>query len=142
MNKSKIKGSRFEHDAVEILTALIENSRWKRIAGSGAIGTSLGEPLLTGDVKGEIGSYPKKFRVECKVGYSSGQKQFTLKKEWLDKIAMEAGQTYSLPFLIGKFDNARAGVKTFIVMDTNVFAEIMNDYTELKEQLDKLMEEK
>jgi hypothetical protein len=138
-NKSKVKGSRFEHDAVEILTQLVSGSKFKRIPGSGAIGTTLGESLLTGDIVGIIDNYPQRFKGECKVGYNSSTnkevKQFTLKKEWLDKIFNEAQGTYSLPFLIGKFDNARAGTKVFVVLDVEVFAELINKYTDLQKGL-------
>jgi hypothetical protein len=143
VNKQKQKGSAFEHDAVEELEELIEGSRWKRVAGSGALGTSLSEPLLMGDITGTVPGFSRKFRVECKVGYnnSTGKEvlQFTLKKEWLDKIRLEAQASYSFPFLLGKFSNARSGTKHFVVMDVRDFAELMNYISELNTDLEKLM---
>lgn len=135
-NKQKRKGTKFENDATEILNDLVEDSEWKRIAGSGALGTILNEPLLTGDISGKIKHYPKKFRLECKVGYSHGAKQTTIYKEWLDKIAKEAESAYALPGMIGKFENTRSGVKEFVVLDVKVFAEMLNQYTTLKKELD------
>lgn len=140
VNSRKRKGTGFENDATDLLNELLDNSKFKRVVGSGAIGTISGEPLLMGDVQGEIKAYPKKFRIECKFGYSRGEKQFTLLKEWMDKIAEEAKQTYSLPFLMGKFENVRKGTKVFVVLDVNVFAEIMNSYTDLKHELDLVYE--
>jgi hypothetical protein len=80
--------------------------------------------------------------VECKAGYNSSAnkevKQFTLKKEWLDKIKAEATSSLSMPFLAGKFSGARAGVKHFVVLDFDDFAKLINEFTELKEDYDKV----
>lgn len=134
--KNKVKGTGFERLAVEILNTLIEDSTWKRIPGSGAMGTSLGEPLLTSDIVGKVDSIPKKFKVEAKVGYG-GAKQFALKKEWLDKVSMEAKASFSTPLLIGKFSGAREGVKVFVAMDVEEFAALINHITFLQAQIDK-----
>ena len=140
-NKSKNKGSAFERDVVKILNDLINNSNWKRIPGSGAIGTILGESQLTGDVVGKIDNFPVPFKGECKVGYNSSTnrevKQFTLKKEWLDKVWNESEANYSMPVLFGKFDNARSGTKIFVVMDIDIFADIINKYTNLQKGIEK-----
>lgn len=135
-NPQKIKGAAFERLAVEILNELIKDSEWKKVPGSGALGTSLFEPLLTADIVGKVNSIPKKFKVECKVGYG-GATQFALKKEWLDKVKMEAKATHSFPFLMGKFSGAREGTKVFVVMDVEEFASILNHITGLQEELDK-----
>jgi hypothetical protein len=140
-NPQKVKGSAFERLAVELLNSLIKNSTWKRVPGSGAIGTSLDEPLLQADIVGKVESIPKRFRVEAKVGYNSSKdrevKQFTLKKEWLDKVKLEAENSFSLPFLIGKFSGATKGIKVFVVMDVEDFASIINHITSLKEEIDR-----
>lgn len=135
--KNKRKGNDFERQAVDILNALVRDSEWKRIPGSGSLGTALGEPLLTSDIVGKVNHIPKKFKVEAKVGYG-GAKQFGLKKEWLDKIALEASATHSTPFLIGKFSGAREGVKVFTVMDVEVFASILNHISRLQEEIDTM----
>jgi hypothetical protein len=139
-NKQKVKGSTWERDAVNILTSLIKSGTWKRIPGSGAMGTALGESLLTGDITGSVNGYPKKFKAECKVGYNPSTdkevKSFSLKKEWLDKIRMESETAYATPILLGKFDNARGGVKHFVVMDIRDFADIMNFITDISRELE------
>ncbi len=140
-NKAKAKGTRWENEVVDLLNNKVDASEWKRIVGSGAIGTVMDEPLLTGDVKGDVTSFYKKFRGECKVGYG-GEKQFTLKKEWLDKIKLEAQNTNSIPFLVGKFLGSRSGVRHFVVLDLEVFVELLNEYTSLKEDYDKVYEAK
>ena len=141
-NPQKIKGSNFERLTVDLLNELVKNSEWKRIPGSGALGTSLGEPLLTADVVGKVNSIPKKFKVECKVGYNSSSdkevKQFTLKKEWLDKVKKEADSSFSTPFLMGKFSGAREGVKVFAVLDVEDFAALLNHITKLQEEITRL----
>ncbi len=130
---TKRKGSDWEREATKILIDSIKRSSWRRIPGSGAIGTTMLEPFLTGDIMGIIVSMPRKFKIECKVGYG-GSKQFVLKKEWLDKIKQEAGNYYSIPLLMGKFSGAKEGVKSFVVMDTETFAFIMNHMTDLWEE--------
>ncbi len=133
VNSKKVKGSKWEADLVQILNKNL-NGVFKRVPGSGAMGTSLNEGLLTGDVVGKMENISKTFRIECKVGYG-GATQFTLKKEWLDKIKKEADSTYSYPFLAGKFSGALTGVKQFIVLDIDTFLEII-------ELLDKSREAK
>lgn len=136
-NPMKKKGSDFERLAVEIFNNIIDNSKWKRIPGSGAIGTSLEEPLLTSDIVGIVDALPKRFKVEAKVGYG-GATQFTLKKDWLDKIRLEADATFSIPMLVGKFSGAREGTKVFVVLDVGTFAALINHITKLQDQLDNL----
>ena len=137
----KRKGSNWEREASKLLTSLIPESVWKRIPSSGAIGTNMSEPDLCGDIKGEVKGFPKKFRVEAKVGYG-GEKQFGLKKAWLDQIAYEANQTYSIPFLIGKFSGARSGAQVFVVVDVDTFADILNQVTKLSEELEEVYDKK
>ena len=108
VGKAKRKGTDFERLAVELLNKLIKKSNWKRVAGSGAIGTIMDEPLLQSDISGYINALPKRFKVEAKVGYG-GATQLSLKKEWLDKVAEEASNSYAYPMLIGKFSGARTG---------------------------------
>ncbi len=137
-NPQKRKGSDFERLTAELLNKLIKKSIWKRIPSSGAIGTIMMEPGLTSDVKGKVESIPQEFKVECKVGYNSskveGVKQFVLKKEWLDKVNQEALASYGIPMLVGKFTGAKEGVKVFVVLDIEVFSNLINRITELNEE--------
>jgi len=130
----KIKGSKFERDIAELLTKLIKKSSWSRIPMSGAIGTNMGISHFRGDVNGTVDSMPKKFKIEAKVGYG-GAKQLTLKREWLEKIKEEAESDYAIPLMAGKFSGSRGTVKTFICMDTDTFAYLINYITDLDEQL-------
>jgi hypothetical protein len=141
VNKQKQKGDAWERQVVDILNKRVKKSTWKRIVGSGSIGTLMNEPLLTGDIKGDIQSFYKKWRGECKTGYG-GEKQFTLKKEWIDKINEEADLSNSIPFLVGKFLGAKIGAKHFVVLDLETFITLLNEYTELKEDYDKVFEVK
>ena len=134
-NPQKRKGSDFEKQAAELLTFLIKKSKFRRVPGSGMLGTILSEPLLNSDIKGKVSSISKEFKIEAKVGYNSskdvGVKQFTLKKSWLDKIIEEASYSFSIPMLIGKFLGAREGVKVFVVLDIQTFADLINMITDL-----------
>ena len=134
-NASKRKGSDWERQATEILNANIKSGEFKRIPGSGAIGTILGEPMLTSDIKGRVKSFEREFKIEAKVGYGSAT-QFTMKKLWLDKVKEEADASYGIPLLAGKFSGARDGVRAFIVMDINAFCDLINKVTELYEEVE------
>lgn len=139
--RAKQKGNLWEHDVVEILNRKINDGNFRRIPGSGALGTVMDEPLLTGDVSGKIDGTSMRFKVECKCGYNTSTdkevKQFTLKKEWLDKIADEAKASLSTPLLIGKFSGARKGIKEFVVLDVDTFSNLINEISRLQKELDK-----
>jgi len=141
VNKNKRKGSAWEHDLVELLNKKIPNSKIKRVPSSGAMGTALNEPLLTGDVIAEFSGFPRKFRIECKTGYG-GATQLAVKKEWLDKILEEAKISYAIPMLAGKFSGARSGIKHFMVLDIDTFCDIINYINDLKKELDLIYEKK
>jgi len=136
---AKRKGSQFERDAVKKLQSLIPGSDWKRIPTSGAMGTIMGEPLLAGDIRGRVNGFSTRFVGEAKVGYG-GENQLTLQRAWLEKIKQEAQQTYSIPFLIGKFSGSRGTVKEFIVLDIETFAGLLNTVAELDKELVKMSE--
>lgn len=140
MTKAKIKGNAWEHDATILLNQLLNGAEFKRIPGSGALGTSFGEPLLTGDLSGRVNGIKQKFKVECKVGYDSSSskeiKQFVIKKAWLDKIVEEAGNAYAIPMLFAKFSGARSGVKHFVVLDIETFSRIINELSRLGLELE------
>lgn len=135
-NANKRKGSDWERQATEILNANIRGGEFKRIPGSGAIGTFLHEPLLTSDIKGKVPSFEKEFKIEAKVGYGSAT-QFTMKKLWLDKVKEESDASYGIPLLAGKFSGAREGVRGFIVMDISTFCDIINKVTSLHEEIEE-----
>jgi hypothetical protein len=133
----KRKGSDWERQATDILNANIKRGKFRKIPGSGAIGTIVGEPMLTSDIRGQVESFEKEFKIECKVGYGSAT-QFTMKKLWLDKVKEEAAGSYGIPLLMGKFSGAREGVRSFVVMDMDTFCELINKVTELwEDQLPK-----
>lgn len=136
MLKTKIKGTTFENLLAELLNKYIKNSHWKRIPMSGAIGTFMKEPELQGDVVGNVDSFPRKFRIEAKVGYG-GATQLTMKKEWLDGIIRDSQNTNSIPLMVGKFSGAREGVKVFVAMDLVTFCDLINQHTELYEEIEK-----
>jgi hypothetical protein len=141
VNKAKIKGSAFEHKVTVLMNNLVEGSDFRRVPGSGAMGTTLNESLLMADVVGTVPGFFAKIRAECKAGYNHSTdkevKQFTLQKEWLDKVKMEAKLSFGFPVLFGKFDNARDGVKVFVVMDIEDFAIILNRFRAMSEELEK-----
>jgi hypothetical protein len=145
-NKQKIKGSSFERQIAEYLNEKLLDGHFKRIPGSGSIGTAVGESILTGDINGEIKGFPKTLKAECKFGYSNkagkDAKSLTLQKEWLDKIKQEAETNYRMPIFFGKFDNVHTGVKAFVAFDLETFIMLANHITKLKEELDMFYEEK
>lgn len=145
-SKQKRKGNDFERQIAEHLNSNLLDGHFKKIPSSGAIGTQLGESLLTGDLNGEICGFPKKLKGECKSGYSNKSgaeaRSLTLKKEWLDKIKEEADTNYRMPIFFGKFDNVRSGVCSFVTFDLETFVLLANHITKMKQELDKLYDKK
>lgn len=138
MTKAKKKGTRWERDAVKLLEENIAGSSWRRLAGSGAIGTIMKEPLLKGDISGLIPYLGKSFRAEAKVGYG-GATQLSFKREWLEKIREEAEGTYSIPLVLCKFSGARGKSKHFVAMDFEAFAELLNQVKTIADSEEELL---
>lgn len=115
------------------------SSEFKKNPSSGALGTIVGEPNFTGDVRGRVFGVPQKMKIEAKVGYG-GAKQMTVYKEWFDKIAEEAAQDYSIPLVACKYSGARGGVQKFIAMDIDIFLKFMNLISQMQEDLDTAYE--
>jgi Holliday junction resolvase len=133
-NRNKIKGSAWEYLLVELLNSTVINATAKRIPASGAMGTTMHEPLLQGDIKVTVPGLNKPFRIECKTGYG-GVKELTVKREWINKIMEEAKNSYSYPALACKFAGARKsdGVQYFVILDYDTFSEILNYIGKLSE---------
>ncbi len=144
MPNSRQKGRRWEYDARDQLNGMFPDT-WKRIPGSGAIGTIAEIPHLTGDLIGRYDFIPHVFRGECKVGY--GGKDMTIHKEWFDKIRREAEENFNnLPCVLIKFDGARDGVKHFVALDFQAWFDLLKWieklYSENVEMIEKLEEQK
>lgn len=127
----KEKGNRWEREAEERLNKNFPDT-WKRNAGSGALGTIANIPILKGDLRGKYSFFSRRLLAECKVGY--GGKSMTIQKEWFDKAAGEAEESYALPVILLKFEQSRSGVKHVICMDIAVWDEIMNELEACNEE--------
>lgn len=139
VNKNKKKGTQWENDAVKRLNTFA--GYWKRVPGSGAMGTILNEPLLVGDIRGKTMDFMNKdFVLEAKTGYG-GAKQLTIQKEWFDKITEEADMNFAYPGVVCKFAGARIGTKQFIAFDIDVFGELLRYIKALSVELDKVYTE-
>jgi Holliday junction resolvase len=139
-SKSKQKGTSYEHDIAKMLNEKVIGGVFKRNAGSGAIGTLSHEPMLEGDVRGFIENTPLKFKIEAKA--RTGATQIAVKKEWIDKVIMEAKHDFALPLLFCKLIGARSGIRGFVAMDYDTFIHLLNLYVETKLELDKLVYDK
>jgi Holliday junction resolvase len=133
------KGITWERDLAGLLNEKLVDSTWKRIPGSGALGTQLDMGQLTSDLVGVLPFTKKTIKLEAKVGYG-GDKPLTIKKEWLDKIKMQAETTYSIPVLCCKFSGAREGVKIFFVLDFDTFCNFLNFTTDLYQELEETID--
>jgi len=139
VNKNKNKGSQWERDAAKLLNEDFPGT-WRRNPGSGALGTILELPILKGDVVGDYEFLPFDFIAEAKVGYGGVQMQ--IRKEWFDKIKMEADQNYALPVVLLKFEKSKTGVRHVIAMDFETWNKIMSYIESTHEELLKLYEER
>jgi Holliday junction resolvase len=134
---SKRKGSRWERDVADLLSKYAESS--KRIPGSGALGTTLVDTRLTGDVTVKYPFFSKSFKGEAKYGYG-GSTQMTVKREWMEKIRKEAHDHGSIPFVTIKFKNVTGGdieSGKWICFSIEDWNELMRELTYLFEDFEE-----
>lgn len=130
VNKQKIKGTKWETDLVKLLEPHAEYV--KRIPGSGALGTTLKESGLTGDVKLKYKFLPKEFKIEAKTGYG-GATQMAVQRGWMAKVREEAKANNSIPAVSFKFRDVLAGDKEsakwicFTLEDWNGIVNYLNE---------------
>lgn len=130
-NRSKVKGAIFERRAAKILT--IHQGVWKRIPGSGSIGTNLKMSNLTGDLIGYYPWFTKSFKGESKVGYGTS-KQMTFKREWFTKVREQSEVDNKYPAVIVKFNDVTGGdigSATAICFNLDTWNSMMKDLEEL-----------
>lgn len=108
-NPNKRKGSKWERDLAKELSEHAELS--KRIPGSGALGTIIVDPRLTGDVVATYKFLRRPFKIECKYGYG-GSTQMTVKRAWVEKVCEESEGNNSYPALAIKFRDVTTGHKS------------------------------
>ncbi len=131
-NPQKIKGTRWERDAVNLLNEAFP-STWKRIAMSGALGTQLDIPMLRPDAIGEYTHLSRRLVGEAKVGY--GGKSMTIQKEWFDYIAELAEENYALPVVLLKFEKSKTGVRHVICLSFETWNELMQEMSGMYHEL-------
>ncbi len=131
MVNSKDKGARWERDAVAILNHEYEHT-WKKVPGSGALGTILSIDELKADLVGRYYFLPFTFRGEAKTGYG-GAKQLAVKREWLEKVRGQAEGAFlpEVPILIAKFSGSRSEVRYFTILDFDAFHDVLEAAEEL-----------
>lgn len=129
VNKNKRKGTRWERELASELEEHASKSR--RIPGSGALGTTLVDPRLTGDVFLTYEWLNKPIKVEAKYGYGTS-KSMRIQREWMEKICEESEANNSLPMVAIKFRDVTTGHKSakwicFSLEDWNNLAEYLNE---------------
>jgi len=136
MVRSKDKGIRWENDAIKILNKKYPES-WRRIPGSGSLGTIMDWDNLRGDLIGVYRFLSRRLRADAKTGYG-GATQLALKREWLEKIREEAEANFNdIPCLICKFSGSRTDVRYFIVFDFDAFHSLLQEMEDLdRENID------
>ncbi len=133
-NRSKAKGDNFERWAAKQLTE--HQGVWRRIPGSGSIGTNLKMSNLTGDLEGRYPWFTKAFKGEGKVGYGTS-KQMTVKREWFTKVREQAGLDNKYPAVILKFNDVTGGdigSATVICFNMDTWSSMMKDLDELYQE--------
>lgn len=139
-NKSKDKGSRFERDSAKDLS--VNGGLWKRIAGSGSLGSNLGQPELMGDVHGSYPFFKRKIKAEGKFGYGNS-KRMTIQREWITKNREQANLDNAYPCLLLKFNDVTGGdigSAKLICFNYDVWNQMMLDVQELYQNYLKLVE--
>ena len=129
-NTAKRSGTYFEKVAEDYFNDVCIA---KRVLGSGAFGSVTRDPNLLGDVNLYFPTLRATILADCKFGYSRGESQMTLKKEWFDKIDREAKLARKYPAVITKFKGQRGPNSRIISFSWDTFKEMMKDIMELVE---------
>lgn len=130
-NRSKQKGDTFERKAAKMLT--INGGTWRRIPGSGSIGTNLKMSNLTGDLEGHYPWFKKGIKGESKVGYGTS-KQMQLKREWFTKVREQSILDNKYGVVVVKFDDVTGGdigSATAMCINLDTWNLMMKDIQEL-----------
>ena len=136
MAKNKLRmGYRFEVESSEL-----GGERGRRVLKSGAIGSITGFPAFIGDYQFDFPWLSKKITGEAKHGYG-GAKQIAVKKEWYDKIQLQAKSVNMYDCVSFKFKNACDGVTRVISFDFETFKKILDDIDNIYEENTWLKEE-
>lgn len=139
--RSKQAGSRWEREAAKELSKY--KGKWKRVPGSGALGTIMNDASLQADVVGEYPWWHNEIRAEAKYGYG-GKTQITLKREWLDKIREEAKGTDSFPCLLLKMRDVISGDRNsakLICFNFDTWNNLMEEIGELWEEYQNILDD-
>jgi hypothetical protein len=133
------KGKRWEREAANNLTK--GEGQWKRVPGSGALGSRIGDASLKGDAVGRYPWWRRPFRAEAKYGYGTSR-QMQLQRAWVQKIRDQSKGSDSLPCLLLKFKNVTTGDPSakLIVFDFETWNKMMDSLAELWEEHLKLLE--
>lgn len=129
-SKSKQIGDRWEREFVKKVAPYAEIA--KRIPGSGALGTLLQEARLTADAFLKYRFLNKPLKVELKYGYG-GSTQMQVKREWMEKVRMQARDNNYIPAVGIKFRDVLSGDKEsatwicFAIEDWNGLVEYLNE---------------
>lgn len=134
------KGNRWERLCAKKLSKKF--GKWRRMPGSGAYGTLLGDASIACDLKGE---YPwwNQLSGEAKYGYGSS-KQMTIKREWMQKIREVAKRSNAHACVLLKFKDVRAGdiaSSEWICFDFETWNNMMKDLDDIWEHYLKVLEQ-
>jgi Holliday junction resolvase len=134
----KDKGNRWERESVKILNQRFPGT-WKRIPGSGAIGTLVKEPMLAADIVGNYSFLNKPVMGECKTGY--GGKSMTIQKDWFDHAVKVAQGVHGIPAVVLKFERSVKGVKHVVALDFDTWDYLMGLLESQNELIESLQYE-
>lgn len=131
-NKNRDYGLAWERELVNLFKVF---SNAKRKPASGAYGTLVHDPALQGDLSFDVDGF--NFLVEAKAGYGGAQ-SIALKREWLDKITLEAtSQTPPrIPLLALKLRGGKTSTSKLIVLSLDTFMSLLCRIEDLIKQLD------
>jgi len=101
MKKVRDIGLRWERELSKLLGG-------KRQPSSGAFGTQIHDAALTGDLTVGYPWWHKLLHIEAKFGYG-GSKSMSIKREWFEKVRIEAKLANRYPIVALKFRDVTGG---------------------------------
>lgn len=141
MRTNKRKGSDFERYIANTLKKEVKGSVWRRIPGSGALGTILHESSLQGDVFGFLGEGLEdfSFSIEAKYGYG-GDKQITFKRDWIAQAKRSAESIISnpIPVVVIRFKNAKKNGVVYC-FEQEDFIRLLRNIIKLRDEYEAIL---
>jgi len=142
---SQQKGKAFERETAALAGISPKGvSYGKRIAKSGAFGTTEGIPQMAGDARWMLPWLDSEIHLECKHGYDDDpkQKSFRIYREWFDKHMNQAKAFDFYPAFAFKFKLTKQdGMSKMVLIPFPVMERVLSVVNNMHQEIEELQRE-